>query len=97
VPSSHFFRCLQYPEIFVLSRQTIILETARSNSKPNQGKDLVFLLSNRLLGQKLSDRERLVSCSIVKVENPIVGPNFRHSFYAQLHVTTSVFPHSKHG
>jgi hypothetical protein len=29
------------------------------------------------LDQKLLDRERLVSGSIVMVENPIVGPKFR--------------------
>jgi len=43
-----------------------------------------FHFSNRFLGQKLLDRECLVSWSIVMVENPIVGPKFRpfsvHSF-----------------
>jgi hypothetical protein len=37
-----------------------------------------------ILGQKLLDREHLVSWSTVTVENPIVGPKFRplsmHSF-----------------
>jgi hypothetical protein len=36
VSSSHFFGCLQYPEIFVPLRQTLFLETARSHSEPNQ-------------------------------------------------------------
>jgi hypothetical protein len=27
VPSSHFFGCLQYPEIFITLRQTLFLET----------------------------------------------------------------------
>jgi hypothetical protein len=48
------------------------------------GTGWVFHFSNRFLGQKLLDRERLVSWSIVMVENPIVGPKFRpfytHSF-----------------
>jgi hypothetical protein len=38
----------------------------------------VFYFSNRFWGQKRLDRERLVSWSIVMVENPIVGPKFRH-------------------
>jgi len=37
----------------------------------------VFHFSNRILGQKLLDRKRLVSWSIVMVENPVVGPEFR--------------------
>jgi hypothetical protein len=53
VPSSHFFGCLQYPEIFV----------------PLCGCSISV---NCFLGQKLLDRERLVSCNIVMVENPIV-------------------------
>jgi hypothetical protein len=40
----------------------------------------VFRSNNGILGQKLLDRERLVSWRIVMVENPIVGPKFR-SFY----------------
>jgi hypothetical protein len=48
-------------------------------------------------GQKLLDRERLVSWSLVIVENPIVGPKFKPFFYAQLHVTASLFPHNKFG
>jgi len=62
------------PEIFVPLRQT------------SQIREIgwVFHFGNRLLGQKLLDTERLVSCSIVTVENPIVGPTFRpfstHSF-----------------
>jgi hypothetical protein len=34
----------------------------------------MFHFSNRFLGQKLLDREFLVSWSIVMVENPIIGP-----------------------
>jgi hypothetical protein len=37
----------------------------------------VFHFSNGFLGQKLLDRERLVSWSIVVVENRIIGPKFR--------------------
>jgi hypothetical protein len=44
----------------------------------------VLHFGNRFLGQKLLDRERLVSYNIVMVENSIVGTNFRpfstHSF-----------------
>jgi len=36
-----------------------------------------FSMSNRFYGQKLLDREGLVSWSTVMVENPIVGPKFR--------------------
>jgi hypothetical protein len=46
----------------------------------------VFHLSNLFLGQKVLDRERLVSWSIVMVANPIVGPKFRPFLYAQLHM-----------
>jgi hypothetical protein len=37
----------------------------------------VFHLSNRFLGQKLLDRKRLVSWSIVTVRNPIAGSKVR--------------------
>jgi len=40
---------------------------------------------------------RLVSWGIVMVENPIIGPKFMPFFYAQLHVTASVFAHNKLG
>jgi hypothetical protein len=33
---SHFFGCLQYPEIFVPLRQTLFLETARGHLEPNR-------------------------------------------------------------
>jgi hypothetical protein len=48
------------------------------------------------LGHELLDRERLVSWSIVMVENQIVVTNSGF-FYAQLHVTASVFPYNKLG
>jgi hypothetical protein len=48
------------------------------------GTGWVFYFSNRFLGQKLLDREYLVSWKIVMVENPIAGLKFRpfstHSF-----------------
>jgi hypothetical protein len=37
----------------------------------------VLHIINRVLGQKLLDREHLVSWSIVIVENSIMGPNLR--------------------
>jgi len=37
----------------------------------------MFHFSNRFLGLKLLDKERLVSWRIVIVENPIVGSIFR--------------------
>jgi hypothetical protein len=49
------------------------------------------------VGQKLLHRERLVSWSIVMMENPILGPEFRPFFYAQLRVTASVIPYNKLG
>jgi hypothetical protein len=42
-----------------------------------RGTGWVFSFSNRFLGHKLLERERLVSWSIVIVKNPIVGPKFR--------------------
>jgi hypothetical protein len=36
VPTSHFFGCLQYPEISVPLKQTLFLERARSHSESNQ-------------------------------------------------------------
>jgi len=35
LPSSHFFGCLQYPEIFITLRQNLFLERARSHLEPN--------------------------------------------------------------
>jgi hypothetical protein len=81
---SLFLGYLQYPEMFVPLRQTLFLETARRHSDPNQGIGLVFHFIYQVLGQKLLDREHLVSQNIVMVENPTVGPKFRllstHSF-----------------
>jgi hypothetical protein len=71
-----FFGCLQYPEIFIRLRQTLFLETATSHSSKIRAIRWVFRFSNRFLGQKLLDRERLVSWSIVMLENPNVGPKF---------------------
>jgi hypothetical protein len=65
----------QYPEIFVPLRQTLFLETATSHSEPNDGNRGVLHFSNQFLDQKLPDRERLVSWSIVMAENYIVGPS----------------------
>jgi hypothetical protein len=57
----------------------------------------VLHFSNRFLGQKLLDREHLVSWSIGMVKNPIVGLKFRFFFYAQFQITAPVFPPNKHG
>jgi hypothetical protein len=65
VLSSHFYGCLQNPEIIPLI-QTLFLEPARSHSEPTRGKR----------GEELLDRDCLMSCSIVMVENPI-GPKFQ--------------------
>jgi hypothetical protein len=56
----------------------------------------VFRFKKLFFGQKLLDKERLVSLSIVMVENPIVGPKFR-PVYARLHVNDAIFPHNKFG
>jgi hypothetical protein len=72
-----FFRCLQYPEIFVILRQILVLETARSHSEPNEGYRVSVPFHYSFFGQKLFDIERLVSWSIAMWENPIVGPKFR--------------------
>jgi hypothetical protein len=56
-------------------------EVIRSQIKETEW---VFHFRNRFLNQKLLDRKRFVSWSIVTVENPVVGPKFRpfsmHSF-----------------
>jgi len=80
----------QYPEIFVPLRHNLFLEMPQIFRNQIRGIGWMFHFSNRFLGQKLLDRERLVSWSIVMVENPIVGPKFR-PIHAQLHVTSSVF------
>jgi hypothetical protein len=73
---SHFFGCLQYPEIFVTLRQALLLETEDVRSQI-RGIGWVVHFSNRFFDQKQLDRERLVSWSTVMVENPIVGAKFR--------------------
>jgi histone deacetylase complex regulatory component SIN3 len=71
----HTFLCLQYLEIFVPLRQTLFLETARSQLEGEQGGCSISIID--LFGQKLIDRERLVSRSIVIMKNSNVGPKFR--------------------
>jgi hypothetical protein len=73
--SSYSFSCLQYTEIFVHLKLSLILQTAKVIRSQIRGIGWVFHFNNRFLGQKLLDRERLVSWSIV--ENPIVGSKFR--------------------
>jgi hypothetical protein len=48
-----------------------------SGAKSAKSKEQVGVPFHSFLGQKLLDREHLVSWSIVMVENPIIGPNFR--------------------
>jgi hypothetical protein len=60
------------------------------------GTGWVFHFSNRFLGQKLLDRESLVSWSTVMVDNPTVGP-IQAFYYAQLHVTASAVQQNKLG
>jgi hypothetical protein len=67
---------LQCPVIFVPLRQTLFFETEVIRSQI-RGIGWVFHFRNRFLGQKLLDRERLMSWSIVMAENPIGGPKFR--------------------
>jgi hypothetical protein len=59
VPSAHLFECFQYSQIFFPLRQTLFLETEVIQSQ-FRGKEWVLHFSNRFLGQKLLDRERLV-------------------------------------
>jgi hypothetical protein len=63
------------------------LETAKVIQSKIRGTRWVFHFSNWFLGQKLLDREHLVSCCIVMVENPIVGPQFKPF---STHVTVSL-------
>jgi len=67
-----FFRRVQYPKIFVPLRQTLFLETGVIRSQI-EGVGWVFHFSNRFLGHKLHDRERLVNWSIVMAEKPLFG------------------------
>jgi hypothetical protein len=87
--ASYFFWDFQCPEIFIPLRQALLLETARSHVEQNQRNGSMFHYSNWFLGQKLLDRECLVGCNIVMVENPITGPKFRpfstYSFMWPLH------------
>jgi len=57
-----------------------------------RGLGWVFHFSNLIFGQKLLDREYLVSWSTVMVENPIVGPMFR-----PFSIHSLLFPHNKLG
>jgi hypothetical protein len=84
VPSSCFVGCLQHPEIFVLSGQTLFWNKPEVIQSKIRGKGWVFNFSNRFLGQKILEGERLVSWIIVMVEDPNTEPKFRpssaHSF-----------------
>jgi len=73
-----FFGCLQYPEIPV--RQTSFLKVIKSHSEKIREIWWVFHFTNRLLGQKLLNRVRIVSWGIVMVEDSIAGTNFRPFF-----------------
>jgi hypothetical protein len=66
-----------HPEIFVTLREILFLETGRSHSKPNQGRRVVFHFTNRFSGQKVFDRGRPVSWSIIMLESAVVGAKFR--------------------
>jgi hypothetical protein len=44
----------------------------------NRGINWVFHFSNQILGQNLLDRGKIVSWSIIIVENPIDVPKFKH-------------------
>jgi hypothetical protein len=70
---SHFCECLQYPEIVPL-RETLFWKQPQVIHSQVKGSEWVFHSNNRFLGQELLDRERLVRCSIVMVENPVDGP-----------------------
>jgi hypothetical protein len=88
---------LQYPEIFVPLRQTLFWKQPEVISSHIRGTGWVIQFTNRFLGQKLLDRERLVSWNTVMVEIPIVEPKFMPFYMQQLHITASVFPHNKVG
>jgi hypothetical protein len=93
------FLCLLYPEIFVPFRQTLLFDTGTNNSELKQGNRVRFLSQKLLEREREREKERHhVSWRIVMVGNPIVGPEFKpFSFYAQLHVIVSLFPHNKLG
>jgi hypothetical protein len=80
------FGCFQYPEVFIPLRQTLF--GAKSGE---QGGVLRF--NNRFLGQELLDRE-MEHCHGGKSNR---WANAHAFFYAQLHVTASVFVHNKLG
>jgi len=84
VPSSQFFDVFSIMKFSSLYSRLDFRKQPEVTRRQMRGTGWVLHFSNRFLGQKLLDTERLVSWSIVMVENRIVGPKFRpfytHSF-----------------
>jgi len=64
-----------YTTIFVPLRQTLFWKEPEVIWTQMRGIRWLLLFSNLFFGP---ERERLLSCSIVMVQNGIVGPKFRH-------------------
>jgi len=87
---------LQYPEIFILLRQTYFCKQPEVIRKQIRGTGWVLNSLMSFFFHKLLDRESPVSRSIVTVEIQSLGKSSRF-FYAQLHVTASIFPNNRLG
>jgi len=83
---SHFFGCLQYPEIFTPLRQTLFLETAKNYSEPNQGNRVTVPF------QFISGPEIDQALSWWRIQSLGQSSVF---FNTELHVTASTFQHNK--
>jgi hypothetical protein len=88
VPSSYFLDVFSILKSSSFEGRLCFWKQSEDIRSHVRGIGWVFYFSNGFLGHKLLDRELLVSWSIVMVENPIVGPNFRpfstYSFTIQL-------------
>jgi hypothetical protein len=85
---------LQCLEIFVHLKQTLFLETARSNSEAKSGKQDGYSISI------IDFWSRNCLAEPCELEHCHCGESNRWAkvqafYYAQLHLTASVFPHNK--
>jgi hypothetical protein len=75
--SSHFLDAFNFQKSLALYGRLYFWKQQEDIQSQIRGRGWVVHFSNLFLGQKLLDKEQLVSWSIAMVENPIVGPNFR--------------------
>jgi hypothetical protein len=97
VLSSHLFGCHQYPEIFVLLRQTSFLETATSHSEPNQGNRVGIPFQWSIFEPETAWQRTPCELEHCHGGESSHWANVQAFIYVQLHVTASAFPHNKLG